>query len=174
MLAAVFLTFFAQRPEKILQQRPAFFLQHTSFDLALMVKTFILEQVHQRTSRPAFQVGCTIIDFLDPRQQDRAAAHRARLQGHIELRFLEPPILLECIGLPDRCHFRMRRRIIRHFAFIVAAPDDFTFPDDHRSDRHFPYGRSLFRLLDGFPHVLFLQLIHLPIPRPLCFFNLSK
>ena len=132
------------RLEKIPQQRCRFALADRRIDLRRVMAGRRCEEPHAGFHRAAFGIGGAVIQPPDPRQRDRAGAHRARLQRDIEVAIDQPLAAGDLRGLPDGENLGMRGRIAVGQGAVSGRGDDLVIEHDHAADRHFAGFSGLF------------------------------
>ena len=115
--------------EEILQKLAAFVFENTSCGFYMMVVRKI-EQMIPGTDGSALRVGCSEINVPDMRLDDRAGAHVAGLQSHIQVAVEDVPGRELAAGFRDCDHLGMKRGILLCLAEIVGTGDDLTVFDD--------------------------------------------
>src|SRR4051812_50052121 len=93
------------------------------------------EEPHAVVYRAALRVARAVIQPPYPRKRDRARAHRARLQGNVEVAVDQPFVANSFAGLADREDFRMRRRIPVSQGAVSGRGDNLVVKHDDASDR---------------------------------------
>lgn len=125
-------------------------------DLALVHQLLVVHDVEQGPAAAGL-VGAGPDDHpIDPRLFDRPGAHGAGLQGAVEGAAVEAPVPDDLSRPPDRRDLRVGEGRVVGVPAVVAPADDPAMVDDDGADRHLPQGHGLFRLAQGFPHVLFI------------------
>lgn len=123
--------------EEILERVCALVGEHAACHRGVMIELPVREHVDDTAARARFRVRRAIDDARNARMHDRARAHQARLQRHIELAARQPVILEFLRGGAQRGHFGMRGRIVPADRMIEARRDNFVAEDNHRAHRHF-------------------------------------
>lgn len=113
----------------------------------------MLQQVEQAARRTALGIRAPEDHPPEPRVDDRSRAHRARFLGHVEIAFVQSPVLQHALSLGNREHFRMGGGVLEGLDLVVRPADDSLLPvDDDGADRHFPGGIGSSGLTQGFLH----------------------
>jgi hypothetical protein len=104
---------------------------------------------------PPLKGGGTVIDPAQPREADRLRAHRARLQGHVEIAGGEPLLAAFARHGADHQHFRMRHRVMVGVDPIMRRGEHGAAVgiDQHGADRHLAGRRGLLGLGQGLLHI---------------------
>src|ERR1035437_2674546 len=71
-------------PEKFGKDLPAFRPQDASLHFRRVIEFWIAQQIPHRPRHPRLLIPCPEPPAIQPREHDRARAHRARLEGHVE------------------------------------------------------------------------------------------
>ncbi len=87
----------------------------------------------------------------------RAGAHRARLQGHVEIAAIEPLVAQRPRRGADRDDLGVSGRIVVLSRAIAGAGDHGAIPDDDRADRRFAPRLGGARLGEGGAHRVLAQ-----------------
>ena len=114
------------------------------------------EQVYQRAARAGLRVGCTVVHGFHARVDERACAHRARLERNVQIAAVQPPAAQLFARLLDGLDFCMVQCVFLCFPSVASASDNFAVADNHRADRHFALVRRLLRQFECGLHVFFL------------------
>src|SRR3546814_2894961 len=93
--------------------------------------------------RTALRIVGAVIEARDAGVGDRARAHRAGLQRHIEVAAVEALVAELRGGGANRDDFGVRGRIVRFARAVVAFGDELPALDHDRADRHLaPFRRD--------------------------------
>ena len=123
--------------EKMLQQRGAFIAENAFGNLSVMIQRWLLQQIQQPTTRPAFGVAASKNDPSNSAMNNCAGTHRAGLFGNVKVAIGQPPITHRRLSLGQRKHFRMSRRVFEGFHLIAGSGDNRTIVDDDRANGNF-------------------------------------
>jgi hypothetical protein len=126
--------------------------QNAADALDTMIQTRIVQQVKQRIDRAGLRIGCPINDHRDSGLKDRAGAHRAWFERHIERAAVETPRLTRFGRLGNGDHFGVCRRIVELLALVMRPCDQPPFAYDDRADRHLVFAQGLLGLFQGDLH----------------------
>ena len=85
---------------------------------------------------PAFGSRGAVDDARHAREHDRAGAHRARLERHVEDASSTRQLPSARGGLAQREDLGVRRRVLAQLALVVAGREDLAVAHDDRADRH--------------------------------------
>src|SRR5947209_11004974 len=85
-----------------------------------MIQTGILAKTVERPHRPCFRIQTPKNQARDTSLQNRSDAHDARLQGHIESAFFEPPALEPGRGSFERQYLCVSNRALQPLALISS------------------------------------------------------
>ena len=77
--------------KEILQQSRAFVGEYAGPDFRAVIEARVAQQVFDRAGHPGFLIPRAEHDSLHPRKDDRAGAHRARLERYVEGAVVEAP-----------------------------------------------------------------------------------
>src|SRR5262249_14255562 len=133
------------RLEELLQHRRRLLLADRRIDLRHMMAGRRGEEAHTGLDRAALRIGRAIIEPADTRKGDRARAHRAGLERHVEIAVDQPLGADFFGGLPDRQYFGMRGRIALGQGAVARGGDDLVIAHNHASDRHLAGFSGVFR-----------------------------
>lgn len=84
----------------------------------------------------ALGVGSRVVEPPQPREGNRAGAHRAGLKRDVEIRAADPLGAERRAGLPDRDDLGMGRGIAELARAVAAAPDHPAVENHGSADRH--------------------------------------
>ena len=102
------------------------------------------KEPHAGLHRAALGVGCAVIEPADPRERDRARAHGAGLQRHIEVA-VDQPLAADVLGgLAERQDLGMGGGIAVGQGPVAGGGDDLVIADDHAADRNFARFSGIF------------------------------
>jgi hypothetical protein len=138
--------------EEVAQQVPALALQHARGELDAVVQARVLDEVLQRAAHPGLRVARAEDQVGDPGEHDRAGAHRARLQRHVERAPEQAPVAGRLRGATDGDHLRVCRRVLQGVREVVPGRDQLAVAHDHRADRNLSDRLRAARLLDREAH----------------------
>ncbi len=119
-----------------------------------MVQTSVATDIVHRAQRTRFLIARTIDQPRDARVDQRAYAHHARLEGHIDRYGGEP------VGSERRCGFTqsedlgMCGRITESDRPIVPSPDDHPASDRDRADGNLALAMAAARFFERHRHEL--------------------
>src|SRR5439155_14451730 len=88
--------------EELLEQGAALGGTHAGRDRDAVIEPRLVDHVQHRTARARLGVRRTIDQTGEAREHDRARAHRARLERHVERAVAEPPGMERVRGRADR------------------------------------------------------------------------
>src|SRR5207244_4277261 len=109
--------------EKLLQQRPALFLEDSPDHLDAMVQAPFLWNIEDRAAGAALGIPDPEDHALDAGQDGRADAHRARLHRHVQRAADQPPGAQVRRRLADRDQLGVGRRVLPDLPPVVRAGD---------------------------------------------------
>ena len=139
--------------EKTLEQEHAFLAEHAGGHVAAVVERRIgFEQVDPAAGRAALGIRAAENHPLRPAMDDGPGAHRARLLGHVERAFFQPPVAERFLRRGEREHFRVGGGVLEGFHLVPRAGDDPALADDHGTDRHLAGGIGLAGLTQRLAH----------------------
>ena len=97
---------------------------------------------------PAFGIGAPVHDPRHPGQHDRACAHGAGLERHVQDAVQHAPDADRPGGLAQRQHLGVGRRVLAQLALVVPHAHDLAVADHHGADRDVlvPQARSASRI----------------------------
>lgn len=121
-----------------------------------MVKRVMIRNAKDAFNTARFAVGGAVDKPLDAAVDDRARAHRTRLDRDVERAVGKPPALQVFASFPQRDHFRVRGGVGNGFAQVVTAADHLAVTHDNGADRNFPDGRGAIRERQRLAHKLFV------------------
>ena len=98
------------------------------------------EKPHAVVDRAALRVARAVIHPPQPRERDRARAHRARFQRHIEVAAGQPFAADQRRRGAQRQHFGVGGGVAVGQGAVAGGRDDHAIPHDHAADRHFAGG----------------------------------
>ena len=101
-----------------------------------MVKS---EAVHIEASTEGARllIVSAIVDGNDPGIDDRARAHRARLQRNVQLTSRKTPTAKLSASAVDRLDLRVAECVLSRFSGIICARDDLAVAHDHSTDGNY-------------------------------------
>jgi hypothetical protein len=91
-------------------------------------------------------------DAGDARVHDRAGAHRAGLQRHVERAVRQPVVAAALAGIAQRHHLGMGGRVVAADGLVEAAADDLAVENHHGAHRHLAASRRLAREVERRAH----------------------
>ena len=101
---------------------------------------------------PAFGSVVAVDHARHAREHDRARAHRARLERHVEHAVEHPPRAELRGGLAQRQDLGVRGGVLAQLALVVAGPDDLAVLDHDGPDRDVVVLERALRLAQREPH----------------------
>ena len=137
--------------EEIFQDSSTFLLHNAADHLRFMIIRQG-KQIDHRAAGSRFRIGRTEIDPRDPRVDDCACAHRARLERDVQLALPQPPASQIPARPVYRLEFGMAERVFPGFAAIPAPGDDFPLIDQYGAHRDFALLCGFLREQEGFFH----------------------
>jgi len=121
-----------------------------------VVEPPVIEQAIETDHGAVLGIGGAEDEPIDPGMEDRAGAHEAGFERYIERRPREA-VISDGDGRPaDGQKLGMGRGVVQRDGMVVGGGEQFTVPDDHRSDRHLPGLTSLSGLRKSGPHPFFI------------------
>ena len=108
-----------------------------------MVQTPFGKQIDYAAARTSLGIGSTVDQPRDTRMDDRAGAHGAGFQRHVQRTAGQAVVAQMQSGSAERANFGMSGRIVAAYRRIRAAADDFTILYNYRTYRHFIVGPGL-------------------------------
>ena len=138
--------------EEFFEDIAALIGQHTGRDRHAVVEPRIGNKLEKTLACPRLRIGRTVDKPGDPAMDDRACAHCARLESHIEHTPVKPPRpnSSACPGQDEA--FGMRSRIMQCFAQVKRLGEDPAGAHDHGTDRHLAHVPRLPRELECASH----------------------
>src|ERR1700682_3076911 len=124
------------RLEELPPQRGRLALTDRGIDLGDVMTGRRREEPHAGLHRAALGIGRAVVQPPYPRKRDRGCAHRARLQGDVEVAMDQPLAARDPGGLPDREDFGMRGRIAASQGAASGRGDELVVKHDAASDPH--------------------------------------
>src|SRR5690606_36629500 len=121
-------------------------------DLDLMVQPLVLRDRVERARRAELLVERAEDEPRQPRQDERAGAHRARFERDVERAAVEE---LRAGGLArgrEREHLRVRRRVTETLDGVATAPDEHAVPDNDGADGDLALLEGALGLAERLPH----------------------
>lgn len=117
------------------QQRGTVIGEYRALASGAMIEARIRrQQVEHRAAGAALGIARAIDDAPNPRMDDRRRAHRAGLQGDIEIRPRQP-IVFDSLGRrPQGLDLGMGGRILVRDGLVPALADDLAVAQDQRPD----------------------------------------
>jgi hypothetical protein len=100
-----------------------------------VVEARLPEHVENAAGGARLRVGGAVDDPREARQDDRAGAHRARLEGHVEDRVRNPPPPEIRSGLAEREDLGVRRGVSPKLALVSRRGEHLPLSHDHGADR---------------------------------------
>src|SRR5215510_1775872 len=129
--------FCSSTPEKLLHQRSAFRLQDARADLNPMIQKVCITDAKPAHYGACLLVRRTINQTPDARLYQSARAHRARLDGRVNVNLGEPVIPDFPRGLAKSNDFSVGCGIAVGTRAVSGNSDEFVFADDASADGHF-------------------------------------
>src|SRR5262249_13563165 len=96
---------------------------HAADDLQPMIQPRVLAQLIQAAHRSRFWIVRPEHESSDPRVDDRARAHRAWFERHVQARAVESPASSVATGLAHRDDLRVPSGVVILFANIEASAE---------------------------------------------------
>src|SRR5688572_993236 len=121
--------------EELTQDRLALGSPNAEAPPWMVVELRLLEQLRDRDDRAGLVIGRAEHDERHACEHDRACAHRARLDGHVERAVAQSPAPERRPRRTEREHLGVGGRVVLDLAAVVAARDDRAAADDHGADR---------------------------------------
>jgi hypothetical protein len=118
-----------------------------------MIEGGSVQHLQTSVNGAAFCVIRAIDQTSNAGLHQRARAHRARLDRHVQSGAVEAMISSFQRGRAQSHHFRMRRGVAIGNGTISGRCQNLVFQDDQRSDRDFTAQSRGSRLIDGQEHV---------------------
>ena len=140
--------------EKFAKQPSTFACQHSAFNVNSMIEQPFVGNSIQRSHRAGFGIVAAIDQTRNPRVDDCAGAHSARLLGDVERAAGEVPTLAERRQCSQCQHFGVRGGIAIDLAPVVCASDFSVDTNHNRADRNIAMARRKGRLISGLLHPL--------------------
>jgi hypothetical protein len=141
----------------MLQQRAGFSRQYSTHDAGMVIESGLRERIDDAPASAGLGILRTVYEAGDASMHDRARAHHARLERHIELTPAQTVVCETSGGLAQGGDFSVRRRVTSRNGVVIAAADDFAVFDHHRPDGHFACRPRLRGELERGAHEPFLQ-----------------
>src|SRR5437588_1984072 len=130
-------TFLASCLEELLHERAAFFAEHARRQLHPVVQRTRVADAEDRLDRARLLVPRAIDQALDPRLDERARAHRARLNRRIDDRARQTVVADLSRGLAQGEDFGVRRRVAVGARAVAGQGEERAVPaDDASADGH--------------------------------------
>ena len=108
-----------------------------------VVEPQILTYVRERAAGAGLGIARPVDQPGDPREHDRAGAHVARLEGHVERGVVEAPALHGLGGGADGEDLGVRGGILRGLDPVPASSDDAAAPGDDGADGNLAVGGQI-------------------------------
>src|SRR4051812_26060651 len=124
------------RCEEVGQQRGGLPRQDAAGDLGPVVEPRLGEDVEDTARRARLRIGAAVDDAGHAREDDRAGAHGARLERHVERAVEHAPRADRGRRLAERDRLGVRGRVLAQLALVSPGADDLAVADDDRADRH--------------------------------------
>jgi hypothetical protein len=141
-------------PEEVLHQLPALGFAHAAHHVEPMIVSGQFTAADRRSDRARPWLLGAEHERTDPRVNERADAHEARLDRHAQRRAGEPIVAGAPGRLSDRDDLGVRRRIARRDRLIESAPDDGAVNRDDGADGHLARIARTSRLVERRGHQL--------------------
>jgi hypothetical protein len=125
-----------------------------------------LAALHRRTDRTRPRLRRPVHQRRDPRVDERAHAHQARLDRHAEHGAREAIVRETPRGVADRHDLGVRRGIAGADRLVAAAPHDLALQRDDGADRHLAGIARAPRLFERRRHQLVVHVWARPPARP--------
>src|SRR5262245_11131413 len=110
-----------------------------------VVEALLVHDVEDRTAGAGDRVVGAVDDAGDARVDQRARAHGARLERHVNFRAFQAPVLERLGGLGDGDHLGVGRRVVEGLDLVVGPAEDMAFMDDDGADGDFARLRRALR-----------------------------
>ena len=120
----------AARGEEGLQERGRLAGQQAAVDLGAVVEAGLAEDVEHAARGARLRIGRPVDDARHASEHDRARAHRARLQGHVEDRVGDAPAAEPLRGLAHRQHLGMGGGIGAQLALVARRGEHLALAHD--------------------------------------------
>ena len=135
-----------------------------------MVELRYIHQVEHAAGGPGLWVSGSVDDSRQAGQDDRAGAHRTRLEGHVHDGVENAPAAQRRRRLAKRQHLGVGRRVGAQLALVVSRADNLPAPSHDRANGNIIVLECPFCLAQSEPHEVFLtreepfahQLPHFP------------
>ncbi len=132
------------RREERAEQLPALLREQTAGDGGAVVQPRLAEHVQDAPACSGLRIARSVDHARHPREHDRAGAHGARLERHVEDRVEHPPTAGGEGGLAQGDDLGVGGGILAQLALVVGRRDDLAVAHEHRADRHVVvFGRTL-------------------------------
>lgn len=140
--------------EEFLEELTAFFGEHPGSNFRAVVQAWVTQQVPNRPRHPGFFIPRAEHDSLHARKDDRARAHRARLERYVEGAVVEaPPIQLRC-RFADREQLGVPGGVLITDGPITRRGDNRSVPYYNRADWNFVAQRRVAGEIESVSNVL--------------------
>jgi hypothetical protein len=143
----------AARAEERDEQLGRLGLQDARVDLRAVVEPRLGEDVEDAARRARLRVGRRVDHARHAREDDRARAHRARLERHVERAVEDAPRAEVRGGGAQGEHLGVRGRVLAQLALVVAGADHLAVVDDDGADRDVVVRERQLRLGEREAHV---------------------
>jgi len=153
-----FTYFSAARRKKRLKQLHGLLGKNPGNDLHAMIERGCIEDLHTRANSSSFGFVGAVNQPGDARLHERAGAHGARLDRHIDCGSEEAMVAGLPRGLAQGQDFCVRGRIAICDGPISRGGKDAVFQHDDGSNGHFSAQRGGLRLSDGQMHIF--KIVH--------------
>src|SRR5690348_10241413 len=117
-----------------------------------MIQLPMADDVTDRTSHAGFLIPRTEYQSIEPREDDRAGAHRARLEGYVQRAIVEAPAPKHSGGLTNGEHLGVRCRVLIALCPVCCLCEEPTVANDDGTDRNVAGRRGFRRDGQGLTH----------------------
>ncbi len=143
-----------RRAAKKLDNRlAALFGEHAVGNRGVVIQAGFGEQVDDAAGGAGLRIARAENHAFDARMHDRAGAHGAGFQGHIQGATGQAVVAQTGRRVTQGHDFSMRRRIVPTDGLIETATDDLAIADNQRTHRHFTGSAGFARQIERQCHV---------------------
>ncbi len=153
----------AARGEEALKQGDTLLLQDAADHLRAVVESGLGEDVDDAPRGACLWVASAEDDRGDASEDDRARAHGAWLERHVEGRVRQPPAAERLGGAADREDLGMRGGVAAQLALVAGCREKLAIAGDDGADRHIAMTFCLAGSLDRQAHQALLCVIADPV-----------
>src|SRR5919109_532694 len=126
----------AARRKEIAEQRAALVRQEAAGHLGTPVQARLAQHVEHAAGGASLRVGSAVDDARHARPNDRARAHCAGLDRHVQHRIGDSPAAELGTRLAQHQHLRVCGGVGTKLALIAGGRKNLSISNEHRSDRH--------------------------------------